>query len=154
MTTWTPVRQDVIEVLRATAHVQPAADLPPAGRFKQGVTDLDAARVLRALENGTEVLQGGRHVWFAAPAMPRPFTAPMLALVVQELIRTGLAFGISEELNRSTWRVRVIPALIHVRRPGTQRPACSARRPRYRLVENTQAASCPDCFTALLLKTP
>lgn len=134
---------ETIEALRATAHAAFPETLPAAGRFK-GISDLEAARVLRALENGTEIVQGGRHVWQAAPALPPPFTLPRVALVVAELIRTGLAFGHSEEVAPQIRRARVIPAPIHLR--GGARSLCPINRPRYRLTEEPQVADCPMCL--------
>jgi len=127
-------------VERAVAHIQP--DSAP---FENGVTDLEISRLIRALEMGTEVVQGGHTGWTAPAGSPLRRTG--LAKIVHEAIRTGLVVAVSRHVAPSIVRVRVLPAPVHLR--AGERPACNPPQglKRYRMVDNRDVVDCFSCLT-------
>jgi hypothetical protein len=91
---------------RSAAHSMAEAVLTEAARFQNGVTDLDVALVMRALEGGTPFSRTVRGRWFAP--VGAPVNGNTLSTVVNECIRTGLMIH---------YRTGVlIPAMVHLKR--------------------------------------
>src|ERR1044071_5731321 len=126
---------------RATAHVQ--SNVEP---FENGVTDLDMARLLRALEAGTEVCQGGRAGWAAPTGSPLKRTG--LAKTVNEAIRVGLVTAVTLRTAPSIVYVRVVPAPVHLLAEDGG-PVCRPPQglKRYRMVDNRDVVDCFSCLT-------
>jgi len=82
----TPMERTLIE--RAAAHSMAEAMLTPAARFQCGVTDLEVARVMRALEAGTPIERNRNGRWCAPSGSP--VNSRTLSVTVNECIRTGL----------------------------------------------------------------
>lgn len=137
---------------RAAAHGLPAEMLTPDQRFQGVVDDLLMAALLRALDSGVRVHQGGPYHWTA------PEDAPMgqarLGRTVGEALRTGLARALSMPTGPQIREVVVLPAPVHLRAPWLpQGPRC---RPgwcpggplRWRLVDDRTLVDCQDCLAA------
>lgn len=142
--------EDARAVGRASAHAVHEELLEPAVRFREGVTDLDVARLLRALEAGAEVVQGGRAGWTVPTGSP--LRRGNLAKTVNEAVRLGLAVAEPYWVTASIVRTKVRPVDVHLRSQWDNlRPACEddfdVWRPpqRYRLVSEPGWADCPRC---------
>ena len=132
--------QDWMVVERAAAHCAPG--IPEELQFVRAVSDLDVARVLLAMQRGTEILQGGPKRWYAIPFGPLNRTA--LSRTVDEMIRIGLARAVSERLSASLVKVILSAAPVHLRgRTDRLSPLCQAEGLRFRLVDHPDLADCP-----------
>lgn len=135
--------QDWMVVERAAAHCGP--DIPEPLQFVRAVSDLDVARVLLSMERGTEIVQGGPKRWMAMDGSPLNRTS--LSRTVDEMIRTGLARGVSERLSLNLVKVTLSAAPVHLRSPqGRLSPLCEAPGLRFRLVDHPDLADCPACL--------
>lgn len=136
---------------RAAAHALPDEMLAGAQRF-EGITDFAMATLMRALDEGADVHQGGRYGWRCGWDAPLPPAA--LGRTVAEAIRTGLARAVSTPTGPQTRRVHVVPAPAHLRSPyKPSAPACCVLRlpgsaMRWRLVDDRSYADCRDCLDA------
>lgn len=143
---------DARVVGRAAAHALPEDALEPAQRFQGAVTDLRVARLLRALDEGVSVVQGGRYGWIAPDGSP--LSQPRLAAVVAEALRTGLARAVSTPVAPGIRQVRLVPAPVHLRAPtDAYRPSCRPLRvtgspTRYRIVDDRDWVDCQACLDA------
>jgi hypothetical protein len=130
-------------VLRAGAAAATPALLAADARFR-GVSDLDVARLLYALDSGTLIVLGGNLEW-AFSGRLSPFHG-RLTRVVREAIRTGLA--------HATPQGTLAADPVHARssrHPAT--PACGAPgQLRYRLLggEHLGLVDCEACLDAPL----
>lgn len=137
-------------IVRAGAHAVNPEDLPEEARFQHGVTDLDMARLLRAIEKGLIVYLAS-YRWSCSPE-----TSPVsknLSSTVAEGIRTGLIGQVAIRTGLHTVQQRAVAAPVHLRsRASKDRPAC--HRPgglkRYRLM-NAEDARYVDCETCKLV---
>src|SRR5687768_4149040 len=75
---------------RASAHAVDASMLRVAQRWVHGVTDLDVARVMYALERGTRPYRNRAGRWYAPTGSPLGGMGTNLSTVIGEMIRTGL----------------------------------------------------------------
>lgn len=113
--------------------------------FRSGITDLDVARVLLHLERGRMIAQGGSR-WVAEKGSPAAARGN-LARVVDEMIRTGLAVGLSDRTGVYRFKVVLRAAPVHLRgRTDHLRPSCEAEALRYRIVDHPSLADCPTCL--------
>jgi hypothetical protein len=110
------------------------------GGFRNGVTDLDVARVLLSMERGRAIVQGGSR-WLAEQGSPLTGLRGNLVKVVDEMIRTGLARGVSDRTGAYSFKVVLTAAPVHLR--GSQ---CGSEALRLRLVDHRDLADCPDCL--------
>jgi len=131
---------------RAAAHAREPETLRPAQRFEPYVTDLAVARVMLALERGTEIRRNRLGRWFAPTGSP---LGRSVSTVVSEMIRTGL---VRDYRNPSGEHV-LIPAKTHKRvwdAPGVQRSLClftgeDLGPMRSRLVDEMDLVDCLEC---------
>jgi len=113
--------------------------------FRNGVTDLDAARLILRLEQGVIVVpaKGGRS-WHT---LPRGQRMPPLTRVVEECLRLGLVARDTIETGPGVRRIQLAAAPIH-RRLAVNTTLCSASNTlpglRWR---TTLDADLVDCFT-------
>jgi hypothetical protein len=135
--------QDWMMVERAAAHCSP--NLPEALQFVRSVGDLDVARVLLSMERGTEIVQGGPKRWMAMDGSPLNRTS--LSRTVDEMIRTGLARGVSERLSLNLVKVRLSAAPVHLQSTQDRlSPSCEVQGLRFRLADHPDLADCPACL--------
>lgn len=134
-------------VQRSAAHVVPEGALTGLQRLQGGVSDLNIALLLRALESDVLVYQGGRYGWKCDGGLPlaqRP-----LGRTVSEAVRVGLVRAISEPTGPQVRKVYVVPAPVHLR-TAPSRPLCRWSEPagvtRYRLVDDRALADCAACL--------
>jgi hypothetical protein len=78
-----------IDIIRAGLHAVPAACLAEEASFREGVTDVEIARLLLALERGARVVQSQQRTWHC-PDKPY-FLGRRRRHVIKEALRTGLA---------------------------------------------------------------
>lgn len=90
-------------ILRAGTVAAPESTLRAAQRFQSGVTDLDAARVMRGVEMGVRLRLTGAGRWVGPTGSP--LSGPRTSPTVHEMIRTGLL---------RDWRGTLIPASVHL----------------------------------------
>jgi hypothetical protein len=107
--TITPADQRAIN--RAGAHAAAEAVLRPEQRLRFGVTDLDMARVMRALELGTTFTYAGGGDWLAP--LGYSIRGARLSRTIAEMLRTGLVRKVRNPLGGS-W---LSPAPVHLRSP-------------------------------------
>jgi hypothetical protein len=142
--------RDLILVVRAGAHAAPDYELPASAQFRDGVSDLDVARLILRIERGAAVVAGssGRS-WHT---VPRGFRMPPLTRVVNEALRVRLVRLDAVRTGPHTVRQQLACAPVHVRdftRTGRRRTACAAwlSEPfvRYRTVDDPGLADCIAC---------
>jgi hypothetical protein len=132
-----PVELRMIE--RASAHVVAESLLPERARFRDGVTDLDVARIIRALEAGHMVVQPrGLNFRWVAPQVG--MEGLKLNRVVREMLRTGLATNKEGKL---------VPAMVHLAPAGAWAPRCPARPLRVRTLDHPAMVDCLRCLDRL-----
>lgn len=140
---------DLRLIERACAHAVHEEVLEPVQRFRNGVSNLDVARLLKALESGAEVIQGGSAGWTVPTGSP--LRRGGLAKTVQEALRTGLVHAVSKPTGPGVRRVWIVPADVHLTdRWDNLQPACGPGAGdgsrRWRLVRNREWADCPACL--------
>lgn len=134
-------------VERAGAHAVPNNQLRPTQRFRQGVTDLDVARVLELLERGAPFVRrdgGAARGWHLRDPRVRLETH----VIVNDMLRTALA---REFWDDDGWHL--VPALVHLN-DGRGQTACrvdgetfSPRR--VRLLADLALVDCLNCERAV-----
>lgn len=135
---------------RSVAHVFPDRRLLDVQRFTDEVTDLDMARVYRAMETGTEIYQGGKSGWTCDENAP--VARAQLARTVREGIRTGLLRAVSVPVGPQMRKVYVVPAPVHLMAAQSEvRPSCDPWVTlgvlRYRLLTDRKLVDCQNCLT-------
>lgn len=140
-----PTAADRIRIERAGAHACAPELLTPEARLREGVTDLDVARLLEALERGIQLRVNRLGRWFAPVGSP---LGRQVSVVVQEAIRTGLVVNVPWD--------RLIPALVHLKawdgeRWGTSCQAVGENMgpKRVRMVAEPVMADCLACLDRL-----
>ena len=128
-------------IARAGAHCLAGAGAPDATRFRNHVTDLDAARLIHRIERGALVVPAGR-TWH----MIGGWDDIHLTRIVNECLRLGLAEASTAHTGRDIVRTTLTAAPVHLR--VRDMPACAAADPgtRYRLVTDPGLADCPACL--------
>jgi hypothetical protein len=141
-----PTAAEEAAIIRAAAHSAAPATLRAPQRFCSGVTDLDLARVMRALESGIRPYRnkGGR--WFMPSGTAPTGLGYKLSTIVNEMIRTGLV---------RHYRTRegdfLLPAPVHYRNHEDRGlSAClfvgeDMGPMRARLVDRLDLVDCGDC---------
>lgn len=132
---------------RAAAHsVGEIGRLNLEACFRGGITDLDVARVILAVERGSDIRQGGEARWMLVgrEKMNRNF----LSCVVDEMLRTGLAMALSERVRHEVVAVHIRVAPVHFRALSDDlRPSCHTRVPlRVRRTERRDLVDCVSCL--------
>lgn len=126
-------------VLRAGCHAATPSTLPEPCRFQGKVTDLDAARLLLAVERGTRVVLGGNLEWTVSGGL-----SPLgghLTRITRECIRLGLAYAREGRLHAAPVHLRSVRWLT--------RPACAENGAlRYRILsgQDSALADCEECL--------
>lgn len=95
-------------VARSTAHIVPTDTLTRSQRLQDHVSELDVARLMLAVEQGSAI-KLGLYRWAAPAGHPG---AAMFNRTVQEAIRTGL---VRDYRDPGTGEHHLIPALVHLR---------------------------------------
>lgn len=137
-------------IIRAGAHAVDPEKLPEDARFRSGVTDLDMARLIRAIEKGLVVYLAG-YKWSCQPE--RSPVSKGLSATVNEGIRTGLIAQVVIRTGMHTVQQRAVAAPVHLRsKADLDRPACHAPGglKRYRLM-NREDARYVDCLACRLV---
>lgn len=151
----TAMEQDLIE--RAGSFAAADAVLNADAQMRGGVTDLDMARLLLALDSGAEIVMGKRTDTWVAPAgsplkgFDGQFGRRSLSKVVNEAIRLGLAHVAVDRETPALVRTYLAPALTHARSrfnrvmPACQHPTTTIKR--YRLMDRDRLAlvDCQAC---------
>jgi len=147
-------------VIRASAHAAAEAMLLPGSRFQEGVTDLEVARVLSALERGALIVPSASRPnrWMLGVGTPNPLVGMEsnagprpLSRIVAEMIRLGLAYPRTERTGPASYRTYLEPAMVHLRGPVWRLPMCggpSSTIKRYRLVDDLTLVDCQSCADA------
>lgn len=134
-------------VQRSAAHVVPPDTLTALQRPQGAVRDLNIARLMRALESGVLVYQGGRYGWACDGGLP--LAQRTLGNTVTEAVRVGLVRAVSDRVGPQVRKVYVVPAPVHLR-TAPSRPLCRWNQPprvtRYRLVDDRALADCAACL--------
>ena len=128
-------------IARAGAHCLADESTPDATRFRNHVTDLDAARLIHRIERGALVVPAGR-TWH----MIGGWDDVHLTRIVNECLRLGLVEASTAHTGRDIVRTTLTAAPVHLRSGNV--PACAAADPgtRYRLVTDPALADCPACL--------
>jgi hypothetical protein len=140
-------------ITRAGAHAAAEMVLRPVQRFMYEVTDLQVARVMRALESGAEFTYCGGPSWMAPLGHPldSPEWRRRLKRVIPEMIRTGLVRHYRTPLGGN----HLIPSPVHARNLDDRNlSAClfvgEDRGPmRSRLVDDLLDVDCLACERAI-----
>ncbi len=130
-------------IARAGAHCLADESTPDATRFRDHVTDLDAARLIHRIERGALVVPAGR-AWH----MIGGWDDVHLTRIVNECLRLGLVETLVGHTGRDIVRTTLAVAPVHLR-AGTA-PACAAAGPgtrRFRLTDDPGLIDCPACLT-------
>jgi len=137
-------------IIRAGAHAINPELLPEEARFQGGVTDLDMARLIRAIEKGLVVYLHG-YKWSCSPE--RSPVSKGLSATVNEGIRTGLIAQTVIRTGMHTVQQRAVAAPVHLRaKADPDRPACHVPGgfKRYRLMDRKDAQYV-DCYGCRLV---
>jgi hypothetical protein len=139
-------QRDIDLILRAGAHALAVENTPALTRFRNGVTDEDAARLIHQIERGARIVMAtsGRS-WHA---VPRRATRAPLTRIVDECLRLGLVYVQSEPTGPSTRRLSLAASITHYRRaPGKTLCSMSSTAPyfRYRLLDDIGLVDCQAC---------
>ena len=146
------VAESRIEALsvRSSAHAALNESLRAAQRFQHGVTDLDVARVMAGLEDGTRLYRNRAGRWLAPTGTPlavRTHRGRELSTTVGEMIRTGLV-----RHYRTREGDHLLPAPVHYldHTNGLAHSAClftgeDMGPMRARLVERLDLVDCLAC---------
>ena len=128
-------------IARAGAHCLADESTPEAVRFRRGVTDLDAARLIHRIERGALVVPAGR-TWH----MIGGWDDIHLTRIVNECLRLGLVEASVAHTGRDIVRTTLSAAPVHLR--VRDMPACAAADPgtRYRLVVDPRLVDCHACL--------
>jgi hypothetical protein len=164
METMTPINGDEASVIRAGAHAAAEAVLRQAQRFHKDVTDLDVARVMRALETGHRPIRNKTGRWFMSGETPAKGLNYKMSGIINEMIRTGLVRhyrtgGPVSETDPGN-RDHLIPALVHYRNPENHNlSAClftgeDLGPMRARLVDRMDLVDCLACEAVIATGIP
>lgn len=139
--------REQILILRSALHVVPDENtLPVQAQFANKVTELDAARLIHAVERGCTVVERER-VWTDLAGTLRA-RMPHLTRIVNECLRLRLVVRTTRMIAPDVWRIRVIAAPVHLR-AGENRPACIDRPTaviRYRVTDDSGLIDCKACL--------
>lgn len=150
--TMTNLEQASIE--RAGAHAAAAAVLRAAQCFHHGVTDLDVARVMRAIEMGHRPYRNHIGRWFMPSGTPAQAINFRMSHVINEMVRTGL---LRHYVDREG--DHFLPAPVHYRNPQDRNlSAClfvgeDMGPMRARLVDRLDLVDCLACERAIATGT-
>lgn len=142
---------DRILAERAAAHA--LAEVRPDARFTGGVTDLDVARLMRALESNppVRITRNDQGRWYAEP---NRITGRAVSPVVNEMIRTGLLTHLRVLGPSGTVTHHLVPAKTHLRAEDALITRCGepgeGQGPkRVRLVSDPIMVDCLACLAQL-----
>jgi hypothetical protein len=131
-------------IARSVAHVLPDEDTPDVARLRDGVTDLDAARLILRIERGALIVPAGRS-WVVLHDANRTLR---LARIVEECLRLRLVYRDMIEIGPDVLRCQLAAAPVH-HRTGANRTLCpmSLKYPhaRYRCVGDSTLVDCLTC---------
>jgi hypothetical protein len=140
-------------VIRGGGHAMAEAALEPEARLKEGVTDLEVAILLAALEDGLRIHPSRTLTrWTAVGGSPLKvgtrYIRRGLSTVVNEALRLGLVHLVAERTGPAMVLTYLVPAIVHAHgdRPGEPlcgRPSTTIKR--YRLVADLVYVDCQAC---------
>jgi hypothetical protein len=142
------VEQEATLIERAGTAVMPEGTARRAQRLQGGVTDLDVARVLHAVERGT-VLYLTSHGRWCAP-VGSPVHGGKTSSTVHEMIRTGLL-----RHYRDRDGDHLVPAVVHLD-AGERLSAClfageDLGPMRARLAKDIDLVDCQNCLSKAIV---
>lgn len=155
MTAETITARDEAFVIRSTAHTVGPLDLRAAQWFQHGVTELDVARFMRAIELGHAPYRNRGNRWFMPASAPIYGLNFKTSFVVNEMIRTGLL-----RHYRNSSGDHLIPSPVHMRSLADALvSAClfvgeDMGPMRARLVDRLDLVDCLACEQAIATGTP
>jgi hypothetical protein len=140
---------DRVAIERAAAHAVAPALLPEAGRLEGTVTDLDIARLVRVLEAGGEVFQGGTGWTTNSPLLPKG----RLTTITGEALRLGIVSAASEPAGPGVRKIWIVPAIVHLKPfPAALVPPCKPHVlpgvKRYRMLADPALVDCLACLSS------
>jgi hypothetical protein len=147
--------RDEASIARAGAHAAAEYVLRVAQRFQHGVTDLDVARVMRAIEVGHRPYMNMGHRWFMPSGFAPAGMGWKLSTIINEMIRTGLV-----RHYRDREGDHLIPAPVHYRNHENRGvSAClfvgeDMGPMRARLVDRLDLVDCLACEQAIATGQP
>lgn len=134
-------------MLRSVLHCT-SAELPEWAQLHNHVTDLDAARLIHAIERGFTIVQEGA-AWTDLRGTLRA-KMPHLTRIVNECLRLRLVERRSHELAPDVWRVWLVAAPVHLETGWINRPAClnvpNRTMMRFRLTADPALIDCKACL--------
>ena len=142
------VEEEAQLIERAGTVAMPEGTLRAAQRFHEGVTDLDVARVMRAIEAGAQLYQNRLGRWCAPIGSPLKFAKT--STTVHEMIRTGLL-----RHYRDRDGDHLVPAVVHLDQ-GDHLSAClfageDLGPMRARLTPEMDLVDCQNCLTKAIV---
>lgn len=147
--------KEAADIERAGAHAAAEAVLRAAQRLQHGVTDLDVARVMRAIELGHRPYRNRIGRWFMPSGTPAQAINFRMSHVINEMVRTGL---LRHYVDREG--DHFLPAPVHYRNPEDRNvSAClfvgeDMGPMRARLVDRLDLVDCLACEQAVATGTP
>lgn len=136
-------------ILRSALHVVPDENaLPEWARFHNKVTELDAARLIHAIERGYVVVPADR-AWTDLRGTLRT-RMPHLTRIVEEcrrlrLVTTVVRATVVRDMGPDIVRVQLVAADVHLV-AGPNRPACGqSGMARFRLTDDPGLIDCKAC---------
>jgi hypothetical protein len=105
-----PTAEERLRIERASAHALPPHLLTEDNAFQLGVTELDMARILEALEEGVPFRRNEHGRWYAPENFPK---GVRVSQVIAEGIRTGLIQYLVKRPFGRAWIHSLIPAPVH-----------------------------------------
>lgn len=147
--------KDEADTVRAAAHAAAESTLRAAQRFQHGVTDLEVARVMQAIELGHHPYRNRGNRWFMPAGTPTEGLNYKMSQIINEMIRTGLARHYRDREGN-----HLIPAPVHYRNPDNHNlSAClftgeDMGPMRSRLVDRLDLVDCLACEQAIATGKP
>jgi hypothetical protein len=129
---------------RSVAHCT-AQELPEWAQFHNHVTDLDAARLVHAIERGAVVVEQGA-AWTDTTGALRA-RMPHLTRIVNECLRLRLVRRAGQQIAPDVYRTRLQTADVHLE-AGVNKPQCHAGNThvRFRLTDDPALIDCKACL--------
>lgn len=144
------IKQSIVD--RSSTHVRLPSETRDEQRWLDGVTDLDVAVVMYAVETGACIRRMGNGRWtFPARSDYGRQLRVDLSVAVREMVRTGVLTHLIRRLPAGEVHL-LVPALVHLR-ASTGLSACGVPGEgmgpkRVRLSDDLSLVDCLDCAAA------